>query len=83
MKFGLPSQAITFVLSVAGFALPVLAQDAGKITKEEADQVYPSRPAYSPYIGHNYPTRPLFGDTHLHTTYSLDTGANRGNKNGI
>ena len=25
--------------------------------------------------GRNYPTRPLFGDTHLHTARSMDAGA--------
>src|ERR1700726_3108149 len=30
---------------------------------------------YSPYAGRNYPTRPYFGDTHLHTSASLDAGA--------
>ncbi len=32
-------------------------------------------PPYSPYVGHSYPTRPLFGDTHLHTSFSMDAGA--------
>ena len=27
---------------------------------------------FSPYAGRNFPTRPLWGDTHLHTTNSLD-----------
>jgi hypothetical protein len=29
---------------------------------------------YSPYV-RGYPTRPYFGDTHLHTSYSMDAGA--------
>jgi hypothetical protein len=29
-------------------------------------------PSYSPYAGRNFPTRLLWGDTHLHTNLSLD-----------
>ncbi len=34
-----------------------------------------SKPSYSPYAGRNMPTRPLWGDTHLHTALSLDARA--------
>ncbi len=51
------------------------AQDAGALTKEKADKVHASKPMYSPYAGRNFPTRPLFGDTHLHTGFSMDAGA--------
>ncbi len=34
-----------------------------------------SKVPYSPYVGHAYPTRPYFGDTHLHTAFSMDAGA--------
>ena len=34
-----------------------------------------ARPSYSPYAGRNFPTRPLWGDTHLHTSLSLDARA--------
>ena len=32
------------------------------------------KPEFSPYAGRNFPTRPLFGDTHLHTAVSVDAG---------
>ena len=31
--------------------------------------------SYSPYAGRNFPTFPLWGDTHLHTGNSFDAGA--------
>ena len=30
---------------------------------------------YSPYADRKFPTRPFFGDTHLHTSFSMDAGA--------
>lgn len=33
------------------------------------------QPNYSPYAGRNFPTKLLFGDTHLHTKLSLDARA--------
>ncbi|MGZ8460463.1 MAG: DUF3604 domain-containing protein, partial [Candidatus Deferrimicrobiaceae bacterium] len=56
-------------------ALPALAYDAGVLDKESAEKAFPSKPIYSPYAGRNFPTRPLFGDTHLHTGFSFDAGA--------
>ena len=38
------------------------------------DAAFPQR-SYSPYAGRNFPSWPLFGDTHLHTSYSMDAGA--------
>jgi hypothetical protein len=49
------------------------AQDAGTADKAKLEQAY-SRP-YSPYAARDFPTRPLFGDTHLHTAISMDAGA--------
>ena len=31
--------------------------------------------SYSPHAGRNFPTRPYFGDTHVHTGASMDAGA--------
>jgi hypothetical protein len=33
-----------------------------------------TKPAYSPYAGRTFPTRVLWGDTHLHTAVSVDAG---------
>ena len=43
------------------------ASDVGTLDKERRRKL--SRPSapYSPYAGRNFPTRPFFGDTHLHT----------------
>ncbi len=47
----------------------------GSATKTDLEKVMPSKPPYSPYAGRNFPTRPYFGDTHLHTGFSMDAGA--------
>jgi Protein of unknown function (DUF3604) len=49
-------------------------QDVGAPKAEELEQALP-KPAYSPYANRNFPTRPFFGDTHLHTSFSMDAGA--------
>jgi hypothetical protein len=49
--------------------------DTGALDKEKAGRAFPAKPPYSPYVGRNYPTRPFFGDTHLHTAFSFDAGA--------
>ena len=45
--------------------------DEGTIAPQEAQTLFP-KPGYSPYAGNTFPTRPLFGDTHLHTSQSFD-----------
>ena len=49
--------------------------DIGTADKEALEKVHSTKPLYSPYAGRNYPTQPLFGDTHLHTAFSMDAGA--------
>ena len=48
--------------------------DLGTINKEKAGEAFKKRP-YSPYADRKFPTRPFFGDTHLHTGFSMDAGA--------
>jgi len=63
---------------VGSIALPQFAAvraDTGPPDKARLEKVFPSKPGYSPYAGRNFPTLPLFGDTHLHTGFSMDAGA--------
>lgn len=54
---------------------PAFGQDAGTLSPEEAERGHKRPPVYSPYTGRDFPTRPFFGDTHLHTSFSMDAGA--------
>jgi len=55
---------------------PVVATDIGDLSRETSPSAKPDpkRP-YSPYAELNIPMRPLFGDTHVHTSFSMDAGA--------
>ncbi|MBW2241252.1 MAG: DUF3604 domain-containing protein [Deltaproteobacteria bacterium] len=55
------------------FALPAAAQDAGTPNKQTLSEAYTGK-AYSPYAHRNFPERPLWGDSHLHTSLSMDAG---------
>jgi hypothetical protein len=48
----------------------VLAQDL----LPSAELVPAPKAEYSPFVDDHFPTRPLFGDTHLHTSWSADAG---------
>ncbi|MDR4505754.1 MAG: DUF3604 domain-containing protein [Candidatus Scalindua sp.] len=62
-------------LLISGLMQTAIAQDAGTQDKASLQKVFPDKPRYSPYAGRCYPTRPFFGDTHLHTMFSMDAGA--------
>jgi len=72
--------ALANALAASLFATAAVAQDStttdiGTLDKATADKVFPTKPPYSPYAGRNFPTRPYFGDTHTHTSFSMDAGA--------
>jgi hypothetical protein len=63
-------------LIIIGGTILVLANPAAaQITpsKESLSDLYPGK-AYSPYAQRAFPSRPLWGDTHLHTALSVDAG---------
>jgi hypothetical protein len=62
------------ILMALGLISAAGAQDAGAPSREQIEKALP-KPPYSPYANRDFPTRPFFGDTHLHTSFSFDAGA--------
>jgi hypothetical protein len=61
------------IMGLVTWAQQPPATDIGTFDKKTAEKAF--KKPYSPYAGRTYPTRPFFGDTHLHTSYSFDAGA--------
>ena len=69
------ARLIRRVVTVAAVVVaPLHAQEAAP-PAETLKGAFPAQKSYSPYAGRNYPARVLWGDTHLHTGYSMDAGA--------
>jgi hypothetical protein len=66
--------AILASLTIAGapvFAQDKVTTDAGTIDAKKSEKFFKEN-LYSPYAGRNFPDRPLWGDQHLHTSWSAD-----------
>ncbi|MDX2416953.1 MAG: DUF3604 domain-containing protein [Xanthomonadales bacterium] len=69
------SATIMLVLLLGGSQI-VFASGGGIVTDDPESLSGAAREdTYSPYADRNFPDRPLWGDTHLHTAISFDAGA--------
>jgi hypothetical protein len=84
MGFSASGNAILAGLVAIGLALPAAAQnaspagaagDSGALDADKAKRAHERSAVYSPYADRKFPTQPFFGDTHLHTAFSMDAGA--------
>ena len=60
------------ILAITVLALPGVAF-AQEFTVDKDTAVH-KEPDYSPFVDQHFPTRVLWGDTHLHTANSVDAG---------
>jgi hypothetical protein len=75
MKFFLTSTAIvsaTFMASSSNAQEAAQGGQVGEMTISVDDMREPAPADFSPYAGRDFPTRPLWGDTDIHTSNSLD-----------
>jgi len=71
-----PFKSFLAVVAITALTLAsvVLAQDAGTPDRETLKKAERGR-HYSPYAGGAIPTQVFWGETHLHTSFSMDAGA--------
>ncbi|HYV50942.1 MAG TPA: DUF3604 domain-containing protein [Dongiaceae bacterium] len=73
-RMRLSTYAAILIVSSLVFGRPASAQEEDRPDSATAHQLFP-KGGFSPQAGRSYSTRVFFGDTHLHTSASMDAGA--------
>jgi hypothetical protein len=62
-------------LAMSVLILPLCALAQLPPPTDDAAGAFPAQEHFSPYAGRNFPTQVFWGDTHLHTSQSMDGGS--------
>ncbi len=67
------TKLIAYILTILLLGTSVASAQEWQTDKKQLSELYSGK-AYSPYARRAFPERPLWGDSHLHTSLSMDAG---------
>jgi len=73
-KKNIGGSSMSRLVNLAGTLVFLVSAVAAQDVRPDGALVEPPKPEYSPFVDQHFPTRVLFGDTHLHTNWSTDAG---------